>query len=205
MRNIFEQARVEIVAAIDQAARGITPALPNHLLSYFDRFGRSLRIDESIVFDSETQKPISYTPLLRKRLVQLAQVETWTEEVALRGRIPAINQDKLGFQLQLRDGTKLPAPLTDQHLAAVLDAVNGYRAGAHVLLQGVVKKDRLDHMQAFETVDVGLMTRPVWALMNSLPMYANAPTAPLARALSLLPSPGHCGCWHAEIVLRTED
>ncbi|MBK7053034.1 MAG: hypothetical protein IPH54_21485 [Rhodoferax sp.] len=149
----FEHARVEIVAAIDQAAHGLSPALPNYLLSYFDRFGRSLRVDESIVFDSDTQNPISYTPVLRKRLVQLAQVETWTEEVALRGRIPAINQDKLGFQLQLRDGTKLPAPLTDQHLAAVLDAVNGYRAGAHVLLQGVVKKDRLDHMQAFETVE----------------------------------------------------
>ena len=72
--------------------------------------------------------------MLRKRLVQLAQVETWTEEVSLRGRIPAINQDKLGFQLELRDGIKLPAPLTEQHWDAVLDAVNGYRAGAHVLI-----------------------------------------------------------------------
>jgi len=149
----FEHARVEIVAAIEQAAQGKIPALPSHLLSYFDRFGRSLRVDECIVFDRETQNPISYTQELRKRLVQFAQVETWTEEVALRGRIPAINQDKLGFQLELRDGTKLPAPLTDQHWAAVLDAVNGYRAGSYVLLQGVVKKDRLGQMQAFETVE----------------------------------------------------
>ena len=109
----FEQAQVEIVAAFDQAAHGITPALPNYLLSYFDRFGRSLRVNESIVFDSEKQKPVSYTPVLRKRLVQLAQVETWTEEVALRGRIPAINQDKLGFQLQLRDVTLRLAALAE--------------------------------------------------------------------------------------------
>jgi perosamine synthetase len=35
------------------------------------------------------------------------------------------------------------------------------------------------------TNDVGLMTRPIWALMNHLPMYANAPRAPLPVAESL--------------------
>ena len=35
------------------------------------------------------------------------------------------------------------------------------------------------------TNDAGLMTRPLWALMNRLPMYANAPIAPLPVAESL--------------------
>jgi len=35
------------------------------------------------------------------------------------------------------------------------------------------------------TNDAGLMTRPIWALMNHLPMYANAPRAPLPVAESL--------------------
>lgn len=35
------------------------------------------------------------------------------------------------------------------------------------------------------TNDIGLMTRPVWALMTSLPMYAKAPKAPLPVAESL--------------------
>lgn len=35
------------------------------------------------------------------------------------------------------------------------------------------------------TNDAGLMTRPIWALMNHLPMYAHAPTAPLPVAESL--------------------
>ena len=35
------------------------------------------------------------------------------------------------------------------------------------------------------TNDAGLMTRPIWALMNSLPMYATAPKAPLPVAESL--------------------
>jgi perosamine synthetase len=35
------------------------------------------------------------------------------------------------------------------------------------------------------TNDAGLMTRPIWALMSRLPMYANAPRAPLPVAESL--------------------
>ena len=35
------------------------------------------------------------------------------------------------------------------------------------------------------TNDAGLMTRPIWALMNRLPMYANAPRSPLSVAASL--------------------
>lgn len=35
------------------------------------------------------------------------------------------------------------------------------------------------------TNDAGLMTRPIWALMNRLPMYANSPRAPLPVAESL--------------------
>lgn len=35
------------------------------------------------------------------------------------------------------------------------------------------------------TNDAGLMTRPIWALMNRLPMYANAPRSPLPVAESL--------------------
>lgn len=149
----FDQARVEIVAAIDQAAQGKTPALPTDLLSYFDRFGRGLRAGEAIEFQTDTHQLVHYTPALRKRLVQCAQVQTWTEELALRGRIPAINQDKPDFLFELRDGTKLTAPLTDQHWAVVLEAVKGYRSGAYVLLQGVVKKDRQDHMQGFESIE----------------------------------------------------
>jgi hypothetical protein len=35
----------------------------------------------------------------------------------------------------------------------VLEAFNDYRNGANVLLQGVVKKDRQDHMKSFESVE----------------------------------------------------
>ena len=52
------------------------------------------------------------------------------------------------------------------------------------LLLDTAHADQRDAVLA-ATNDAGLMTRPIWALMNRLPMYANAPRAPLQVAESL--------------------
>jgi perosamine synthetase len=52
------------------------------------------------------------------------------------------------------------------------------------LLLDAAYADQRDAVLA-TTNDAGLMTRPIWALMNRLPMYANAPRAPLPVAESL--------------------
>jgi len=52
------------------------------------------------------------------------------------------------------------------------------------LLLDVAHADQRDAVLAASN-DAGLMTRPIWALMNRLPMYANSPSAPLPVAKSL--------------------
>ena len=52
------------------------------------------------------------------------------------------------------------------------------------LLLDATHADQRDAVLA-ATNDAGLMTRPIWALMNRLPMYAHAPSAPLPVAESL--------------------
>ena len=52
------------------------------------------------------------------------------------------------------------------------------------LLLDAAHADQRDAVLA-ATNDAGLMTRPIWALMNRLPMYANSPSAPLPVAESL--------------------
>jgi len=52
------------------------------------------------------------------------------------------------------------------------------------LLLDIAHAEQRDAVLA-ATNDAGLMTRPIWALMNRLPMYANAPRAPLPVAESL--------------------
>ncbi|MBH2019537.1 MAG: hypothetical protein I8H91_08245 [Burkholderiales bacterium] len=152
----FEAARVEIVQAIYQAQIGQQQVLPPHLLSYFDRFGRGLREGEAIQFQTIDSTKVALTPEIRKRLIRSAQVEEWTEEATLRGRICEVDQAKNSFHLELTDGTKLHALLADQHLDTVLDAFARYRRDkehAFVLFQGVVKKDRQERLREIESVE----------------------------------------------------
>lgn len=148
----FEQARTEIIDAIASAEQGVAPRLPANLLTFFDRFGRGLREGESMEFSREGGT-VRLNPEVRKRLIRSAQVDVWTEEVALRGKISSADLARRSFELELRDGTKLKAPLNDQHLNAVLDAIHDNPQGAYVLIQGVAKKDRQDHLKEFETVE----------------------------------------------------
>lgn len=162
----LEQARDHIVESIAQVDAGLPPPLPPNLLSYFDRFGRSLREGESITF-ARAGGEVRFSPATRLKLVKAAQVQSWTEEVALRGRIPEADQHRQTFQVQLRDGTKLTAPLDEQFQETVIKAFNDYKAGAHVLIKGVARKDgainpvyksieSVERVSLLDPLDVGL-------------------------------------------------
>lgn len=149
----FEQAGAGIIDAIASAEHGANPNLPPNFLTYFDRFGRSLREGERMEFSREGGGHATLDLEVRKRLIRCAQVDVWTEEMAARGRISEVDQARRRFELELRDGTKIGAPLVDQHFAAVLESFGKYREGAFVLVQGVVKKDRQDRIKEFESIE----------------------------------------------------
>ncbi len=148
----FEAAKAEIVNAIAQSAEGRSPQLPPTLLSYFDRFGRSLRSGESIEFP-HADRPVALTPEVRKQLIRAAKVEVWTEELALRAKIYEADQVHDSFEFELSDGTRAKAPLDDKYRDAVLDAMRGYHDGVFVLMQGVAQRDRSDRLKGFESIE----------------------------------------------------
>ncbi|OGS94607.1 MAG: hypothetical protein A3H31_12825 [Gallionellales bacterium RIFCSPLOWO2_02_FULL_57_47] len=151
----FDQAReaiIEAVASANQNQDG-TSQLPPNLLSYFDRFGRSLREGESMEFTAANQQVARLTTETRRRLIRASQVVEWTEEASLLGLICEADQARMSFELELKDGTKLTAPINSQHLDTVLEAFSGYRKGARVQLQGVVKKNRQDQLKSIESVE----------------------------------------------------
>lgn len=117
------------------------------------------------------------------------------DEVGYNYRLPNLNAALGCAQLE-----QLPGFLRDKHrlfeqYQAALANVHGVRlvaepegCSSNYWLQTIL----LDEAHANQrdavlaaTNDAGLMTRPVWALMNSLPMYAPAPKAPLPVAESL--------------------
>lgn len=148
----FEQARTEIVNAIALSAVDRPQVLPSSYLSYFDRFGRGLRSGESIDFPHENGT-VSFNSEIRKKLIRSAQVEFWTEETALRARVYEADLAHDSFEFELSDGSRAKAPLDDKYRDAVLDAMKGYHEGAFVLIQGVIKRDRKDHLKAFESIE----------------------------------------------------
>lgn len=148
----FEQARDDIIESIACAEQGTTPLLPASLLGIFDRFGRGLREGESIEFPAGQERNVRMTPEIRRRLIRSSQVDVWTEETSLRGMIPELDQARMSFELELRDGTRLKAPLTSQHFETVMEAFNSYRLGVRVNIQGVVKKDKQDCLKTIESV-----------------------------------------------------
>lgn len=151
--DYFEQAKEQIVEAIAAAEQGQPPDLPPELLRYFDRFGRGLREGEAMEFDRQTGQKASLTPDTRERLLRASQAEQWTEEVTLKGRIPEVDQADHSFELELRDGAKLKAPLLDLYLDTVLNTTGGYRDGVLVAVKGVIQRDRADRCKGFESVE----------------------------------------------------
>jgi aminotransferase in exopolysaccharide biosynthesis len=117
------------------------------------------------------------------------------DEVGFNYRLPNLNAALGCAQLEqlpgfLRDKRRL----FEQYQAAFAN-VRGVRlliepAGCNsnywlqTLLLDAGYADQRDAVLA-ATNDAGLMTRPIWALMNRLPMHANLPSAPLPVAESL--------------------
>lgn len=154
-QDYLEQARDAIVGAIAAAADNKTPTkyLPQKVLAYFDRLGRSLLEDEAIEFTTPTQSaPARLTKESRLRLLKAAEVTERTEEIQIRGGIFDFNQEDMVFVMMLPEGGKVAGPVSRQHFDTFLDASYGYRQGVKVLLDGVGKYNRADRLQKIESV-----------------------------------------------------
>lgn len=149
----LEIARSQIVEAIAAASENRKPDLPPQFLAYFDRVGRGLKEDESMSFDRAAGSTARLTPTIRKRLIDAAHVQTWTEEVFLRGRVCEFDPARGSFELELRDGLKIKAPLHEQHRTAIYEAARSYPDNDYILVQAIALKDRNNKLKSIQTVE----------------------------------------------------
>ena len=160
-------ARDNIIAAINAAENddAVADYLTSGHLEYFDRIGRSLREDESIEFDHTNQDhPARLNKRTRRKLLECSQIEEMTEEVALRGTVPAINHDKAVFEMNVLGGRRISAPMTSLHRDNILKAVSHYHEDApRILVRGVgrysrdgrlLKLDSVEHVSFLDANDV---------------------------------------------------
>ena len=163
--DYFEQARDAIVGAIAAAEKNgsVIDHLPEKCLGYFDRIGRSLRAGESIEFTTTSREiPARLTRESRRTLVLASsRIQELTAEVSVRGSIPELDQDRMTFELQLIEGRKITGTVSDEHLDSILDAFNGFRKSAKVLIQGLGKYDRQDRLVRLQSIEHTALLDPL--------------------------------------------
>lgn len=156
-QQYLEKARDSIASAIDAISTDgkVTEFLPERALGYFDRIGRRLRDGEALELTLPNSQHVARLTreTRRKLLLASTNVHELTEEVVIRGTIPAVDQADMMFEVQLIDGRKLKAPLTAQHLDTVLEAFNGYKADMKVVIQGIGRFSRKDKLLGVDTVE----------------------------------------------------
>jgi len=153
----FQSAREHIVSAVAAAEdqQSVTEHLPDHLLGYFDKLGRSLRKGETLELDPENpERPARLNKETRRRILLASdRVQELSEDVTLRGAVSEMDQDKMSFEFQLIAGQKIKAPIDHQHQDAVLKAFNGYRLGKKIMIQGIGRFNRTEKLQRLESVE----------------------------------------------------
>lgn len=177
--SYFEQGRNAILATVSAAEEQIQDShtLPNHLLAYFDQLGRTLREGEVLVLNpSNTVRPARLTKETRRRiLLQSDNIKELTEEVAIRGTVPEMDQEKMTFEFQVISGPRIKAPLDPQHLDSVLEAFNGYRDNRKILVRGIGRFNRnekllglnaVEHISMLDDLDPGARLDELKVLKN---------------------------------------
>lgn len=156
-QQYFEKARDAVIAAVDAAENHteITGFLPENLLGFFDRLGRSLEEGECIEFAPERpSRPARLNRESRRTLILASEkIQNYTEEVTLRGLIPEADQDKKTFTLSLSSGQRIPARFDPINGDKILEAFGAYSTGQKVMVRGVGIFTRNGKIQELETSD----------------------------------------------------
>lgn len=137
--DVFDKARnLTLAAMVAVSLSQPTPAdFPSDLYPYFERFGKSLKSDESIEFPSEGERPgFKYDQKLRRHLILRSGAKSYTEPVVLRGSVVEVDDQRSTFTLRLPDGKTYKAPYKDKVAwrEKVIRAMEK-RASARVLIQ----------------------------------------------------------------------
>ncbi len=165
-QQFFEQARDYIVDAIASAEPGAQPSANDHLperyLAYFNRIGQGLRDDECLELPSlKRDVPARLTRETRQRLLHRSSVDKFRRNVTLRGVVPEADQRSMTFELQPAYGSRVTGPMPEQHQQTIIDAFNGYRENARLLVQGIGLYDRQGRISGLEYISHASLLDPL--------------------------------------------
>ncbi|MYA05534.1 MAG: hypothetical protein F4Y37_13145 [Caldilineaceae bacterium SB0664_bin_22] len=157
-QQYFEQARDDIINTIAAASEAYldpdTELPPVRFLAYFNRIGRSLEDDEFMeLSNANSLPPARLSKDARGKLLQQSTISEVTQEVALRGTVPEVDQDRMTFEMQQVHGGKIIGPLPEQHRETIIATFNGYQDNNRVQVQGIGRYDRQNRLSGLESIE----------------------------------------------------
>ena len=146
-------------------------------LTYFNRFGCSLRDDETILFPlNNGAKQVEFNQGIRKKLIARSSSEVFRMDVTLYGAISELDLEKKSFMLNLPDGQRITIQkYDDDFVEDLVLAFSKYQSGQKVKILGLgiySKKDRLSSVEflkdvsLLEPVDFGYRIAEIAALKD---------------------------------------
>lgn len=155
-QQYYEKAKDNILKSIDAASKGeeVTKYVPENLLVYFNRIGKSLRDDESIDFSPDSNLQAQLNKTTRKRLVLASSgINEVTIQTTIRGTIPEADKSKKSFTIMTYNGQRITAKLLGIHSTTILEAFNNYESKTRVLISGLGHFDKHDKLVSFESIE----------------------------------------------------
>lgn len=156
----FNQAKDAVIETIMLVEQGKEVLLDPVLLRYFDRFGRSLRDDESIEFSLPEGKA-TFNQKTRKKLLEISKIKNWSEDLTLKGCVSAVDKNNQTFDLELMNSSKIKSNYLEQHQSVILEAFEGYENKALIEVKGVAILDRANSIKSFESFEQVTLLDPL--------------------------------------------
>ncbi len=134
----FEDASSRIIEAVQAANDGkdMHQFLPDHVLDYFNRFGKKLGNDDFIEFSPEKEKKAKFTKETRKMLILAStKANEYTEDVSVRGMITAMDKHKSSFEIQNINSQKVRGTYSPENLELLQHAFVNLEKKQKVLIK----------------------------------------------------------------------
>jgi hypothetical protein len=166
----FSQARDLINDSIEAAAdnKVLPAAFPGHLLSYFNRFGRTLKPDEAIEMQvGRAQRSVRYSGIVRRRLV-LQSAKRVEAPIDMVGIVTECNGTEYTFTLQVSGSAPIRAPYQEAMEQVLIQAFKHRAEQWQVRVTGVGIYNNLDELlKITDTTHVELAESPELLGMRS--------------------------------------
>jgi hypothetical protein len=184
----------ELIQGVE-TSQNILKDFPGHLLSYFNKFGQSIRDDEELELSAPSKTAVIYTRKIRKILVSRSSKPEISDWITLRGSITEADAKKNSFTILPIAGRLLPTEIPEGFWEVISQALNNYRIEqGKVAVQclvvydsmGMIKRiDEIKHIEFLDPLDIQARTEEISLLTDGwMDGEGIAPTKELLKWIS---------------------